>query len=188
MELRHLRYFLAVAEELHFSRAAARLRIAQPPLSQQIRQLERELDVLLFHRTNRRRLTPAGLPFLDEVRRVLAQTEHAVSTAQRADRGEIRRSSPSASCRPPTSTSCRVLGVWAHAFLPSRSACIAAATERSDRGATRRAHRDPASYASRRGERPHRRGPSSADWWRSCPPSPAGAALTVRCRAAEAID
>jgi DNA-binding transcriptional LysR family regulator len=117
MELRHLRYFLAVAEELHFSRAAARLRIAQPPLSQQIRQLERELDVVLFHRTNRRvELTPAGRAFLDEVRRVLAQTEHAVSTAQRADRGEIGELAigfvPSADL----DILPRVLGVWSARF------------------------------------------------------------------------
>lgn len=92
MELRHLRYFIAVAEELHFSRAAERLHIAQPPLSQQIRALEEELGVQLFERTKRRvQLTEAGLVFLAETRQVLAQVEQAVRAAQRASRGEIGR-------------------------------------------------------------------------------------------------
>ncbi len=90
MELRHLRYFVAVAEDLHFSRAAARLHIAQPALSQQIRRLEQEIGVSLFNRTKRRvELTAAGRAFLDQAQRVLVQTDRAVRTAQRAGHGEI---------------------------------------------------------------------------------------------------
>lgn len=90
MELRHLRYFITVAEELHFGRAAQRLHIAQPPLSQQIRQLEAEIGVLLFHRTKRSvELTDAGQIFLEEAQQVFIQVAQAVQAAQRASRGEV---------------------------------------------------------------------------------------------------
>ena len=92
MELRHLRYFVAVAEELHFGRAAERLHMTQQPLSQQIRQLETELGVLLFHRTKRRvQLTEPGLAFLGEARQILQKAAQAIDIVRQVAQGESGR-------------------------------------------------------------------------------------------------
>jgi DNA-binding transcriptional LysR family regulator len=92
MELRHLRYFIAVAEEKHITRAAERLGMQQPPLSQQIRALERELDVQLFRRKPRGvELTDAGSALLADARAILAHIDHAFATTKRTARGEQGR-------------------------------------------------------------------------------------------------
>lgn len=92
LELRHLRYFVVVAEELNFSRAAARLHMAQPPLSVAIRQLEQQLGTDLFVRTTREvRLTEAGRVLVDGARRTLAEADRAVAAARRAGAGELGR-------------------------------------------------------------------------------------------------
>jgi len=90
MELRHLRYVVMLAETLHFGRAAERLNLSQPPLSHQVRQLEEELRIKLFHRTKRQvRLTEAGRMFVQEARVILAQAAHAANLASRVDQGEV---------------------------------------------------------------------------------------------------
>jgi DNA-binding transcriptional LysR family regulator len=90
MELRHLRYFVAVAEELNFRRAAERLLMAQPPLSQQIHNLEAELGVELFYRTHRTvQLTTAGRVFLADAYKILSETDQAERRVKRAGKGEL---------------------------------------------------------------------------------------------------
>ncbi|PVG80643.1 LysR family transcriptional regulator [Nocardioides gansuensis] len=92
MELRHLRYFVAVAEERHFGRAAERLHMAQPPLSQQIRQLEAELGLTLLSRTTRRvDLTPAGAAYLERSRAILDAVDAAAVEAGRIASGRTGR-------------------------------------------------------------------------------------------------
>ncbi len=92
MDLRRLRYFVVVAEELNFSRAAERLHMAQPPLSSQIKHLENDLGVLLFDRTGRGvRLTEAGKVLLEEARRVLAQLEQTARMIERVGSGQVGR-------------------------------------------------------------------------------------------------
>ncbi len=92
MELRHLKYFVAVAEELHYGKAAKKLHIAQPALSKQIMDLENELGLKLFDRTKRAiQLTDAGGYFLKDAHQLLLQAEQAAETARRIDRGHAGR-------------------------------------------------------------------------------------------------
>ena len=90
MELRHLRYFITVATELHFGHAAKKLRIAQPPLSKQIQDLEKELGFELFTRSKRSiALTPAGQAFLIEVNQIFQQLDRAIDIGSKTSRGEL---------------------------------------------------------------------------------------------------
>ena len=92
MELRHLRYFVAVAEEGHITRAAERLGMQQPPLSQQIKAMEGELGVQLLRRKPRGvEVTPAGLALLADARAILEHLDHAFATTRRTARGEEGR-------------------------------------------------------------------------------------------------
>jgi DNA-binding transcriptional LysR family regulator len=90
MELRHLRYFVAVGEEQHYGRGAQRLRVAQPALSRQIQDLERELGFKLFDRLSRGvKLSAAGKLFLEESRRILRQVDEAINRAKRVAVGQL---------------------------------------------------------------------------------------------------
>jgi DNA-binding transcriptional LysR family regulator len=91
MEIRHLRYFCVLAEQLHFTKAALLLNVAQPALSHQIKQLEEEIGTQLVERTNGRvRLTAAGVAFLSRATRILEQIDQAAREAAQVGQGEAR--------------------------------------------------------------------------------------------------
>jgi DNA-binding transcriptional LysR family regulator len=119
MELRQVRFFVAVAEERHFGRAAERMYIAQPALSQHIRRLERELGVRLFDRSSRHvRLTPAGTVFLRGARRLLATADETMRDAVRADEGQLGTISIAVDLAAAGDVLAAALGRWA-ALRPS---------------------------------------------------------------------
>ena len=92
MDLRQIRYFLVLASELNFTRAAGRLHISQPPLTRQIQQLEASMGVVLFERTTRGvALTPAGAVFLEEARKIVALTDQATNKTRLAHQGQLGR-------------------------------------------------------------------------------------------------
>ena len=114
MELRHLRYFDVLCQELHFAKAAARLRIAQPALSIQIKNLEHELGTRLLQRSRRKvELTHSGALFLVEARKTLAQAQNSIDVAKRAERGEVGRISIDFTRH---AAHAGVLYTWLHAF------------------------------------------------------------------------
>jgi DNA-binding transcriptional LysR family regulator len=118
MDLRHLRYFIAVSEELSFTRAAERVGIAQPPFSQQIQALEREIGVRLIERTPRRvALTEAGTVFAERARQILARMADAVTVTQQVGRGilgHVRVGFTESGCFHPTVT--RILLEFRHSY------------------------------------------------------------------------
>ena len=149
MELRHLRYFIAVAEEGHITRAAERLGMQQPPLSQQIRALERELDVQLLRRKPRGvELTEAGRALLADARAILAHIDHAFATTRRTARGEQGRIAVGFTSSAPF-----------HPFVPARHPRIPRQlpADRPDPGGKRhhRADRGSAPRTGRCGVHPH---------------------------------
>ena len=147
MELRHLRYFVAVAEEKHFGRAAERLHIAQPPLSQQIRRFEAELGEPLLYRTTRSvELSPAGTVLLERAREILAAVDSAIEDARRAARGEYGR------------LAIGFTGSSTYELLPS----LAVALRRSCRRRARPARRAPDAGAGGAAGRRHARSRAAA--------------------------
>ncbi len=141
MELRHLRYFVAVAEELHFSRAAQRLLVSQPPLSQQIKDLEREVGTMLLTRTRRRvELTEAGRTFLKDAKDILLRVDVAAKSAQRrAGARRTRRRWIHGLCSH-RAVATRIAGVRA-SVSPSGSGAGADGQHRTSEGAAREADR-----------------------------------------------